>query len=315
VAARTYGFSETQQQQLMETMLEFLNHFSGQVEVLQKLTAVIKSLCQHRDINRIVLTAACTALASVAVMADLVEFCIARHFQGNAALDLDNHYGWTEIVHRRLQVPELFADELIEAALGDHAALTLFAIGLQELSRCTDLEQEMAVTRRIVKWATAMRPVTERESKIMLLVHKSIELLSRQLSMSCSAAHVEQCLVKLCQYLIEVANAKTASTFLWIGAKPVHSVRMRLACLSLAAFLQLQLTDVHSLRLQGAPRCKLALKMVAQIESDKEFVTLAEHKDVLESLKDPDSTLFVAPSLSSMLALRLLQDNFLAVCR
>lgn len=131
-----YNYSEPQQLTLFETTLELLNHFPNQPEVAKALVTVVKELCAQRDTNAMMLTAACTALASVAEMVDIVESCIVRHFNNNTDLYNGNHYGWADIVHARLRVPELLAKDFLDAAVASHAALTLFAVGLQELSRC-----------------------------------------------------------------------------------------------------------------------------------------------------------------------------------
>lgn len=119
----------------------------------------------------------------------------------------------------------------------------------------------------------------------------------------------------LVAYLVDIVQAKGASSFLWMGAKPIYSARIRFVCLSLAAFLQMQLTEAHTIRLEGAPRSRSGLKLVAQLESEKEFMPFAERKTVLEALKDHAATMSYGTSLSSHLALSLLKDNFLSVCR
>ncbi|KAL7985734.1 hypothetical protein Chor_013666 [Crotalus horridus] len=121
------------------------------------------------------LRASCQSLASVQHMAMTMEACVTAYFNEDPPLNQD--LGWGPIV-ASLQVPELAAEDFLQASLSLGGYLTLYVYTLQQLKAERTPSNEMRALLTLSKWSEQVFPrfrVLARSMSAFLLVQLPLE--------------------------------------------------------------------------------------------------------------------------------------------
>uniref|UniRef100_S4RB52 Ectopic P-granules 5 autophagy tethering factor n=1 Tax=Petromyzon marinus TaxID=7757 RepID=S4RB52_PETMA len=303
--------------QLVVELLVLLNQGS-----LEKAAPLVNGLTAwldghpHSPLVLPVLTAACRSLASVRHMAELVETSIAAHFAGIQAAQ--GSEAWAPVLSA-LHMPELTLKAFVDECMSLGAFLTLHAHLLQLQHRNeTTLVYEMQLLLQVVGWIARAVPKTmSQEPKLLLWWHKALELLLLQLlhNKKLPLGEMARVLRSLVSSLTQLAEERVMSGLLGVlrlGHKSPLSPRFRLAARSMAVFLQAQLLDEHTLRLQPSsllqltPRTAQALSSLEALGLNKQYVEFqGEIQGVCQFTREHQHCLHDANRLLATLAIAL----------
>ncbi|XP_078718187.1 ectopic P granules protein 5 homolog isoform X2 [Lampetra fluviatilis] len=269
----------------------------------------------HSPLVLPVLTAACRSLASVRHMAELVETSIAAHFAGIQAAQ--GSEAWAPVLSA-LHMPELTLKAFVDECMSLGAFLTLHAHLLQLQHRNETLVYEMQLLLQVVGWIARAVPKTmSQEPKLLLWWHKALELLLLQLqhNKKLPLGEMARVLRSLVSSLTQLAEERVMSGLLGVlglGHKSPLSPRFRLAARSMAVFLQAQLVDEHTLRLQPSsllqltPRAAQALSSLEVLGLNKQYVEFqGEIQGVCQFTREHQHCLHDANRLLATLATAL----------
>lgn len=237
-----------------------------------------------RPVLLAVLAAACTGLASVRQMVRVVEACLAAFLEGCAAPD----GGWAQAA-AAFRVPELTLADF-RAQCGIQAAhLTQLCYLLHCLPQCRSPEDERALLEQLADWvAQGGRGEEDAEPKLLLLWAKLLALSVRQLDFGASPQAVGCLLAHFCTALAALGEDRDTGGLLGalgMGRRSTVSVRFRLCCRAVAAFVSARLSDNTVL----AGQC---LSRLRALQGAKAYVAFShEVQEAVNIVQDSGRTL------------------------
>ncbi|XP_015684530.1 ectopic P granules protein 5 homolog, partial [Protobothrops mucrosquamatus] len=227
------------------------------------------------------LRASCQSLASVQHMAMTMEACVTAYFNEDPPLNQD--LGWGPIV-ASLQVPELAAEDFLQASLSSGGYLTLYVYTLQQLKAERTPSNEMRALLTLSKWSEQVFPSSAQdEAKLFLWWHKILQLclLQAEQEDAILMESVIRVLTSLQGRQSLLAEERLTSGLLGaigLGRRSPLSNRFRVLARSMSAFLLVQLPLENQIRLRSGLELQSSSK--AQQETlCKKLVRLSVYGD------------------------------------
>ncbi|XP_077996830.1 ectopic P granules protein 5 homolog [Glandiceps talaboti] len=327
---------------LLVEVLNLLNNCSPTGRAIEIVEKTLNDWIGSNPCSILILpcvTAACRTLASLTHMTIVVEACMDSYF--NSGLDLTQFGGWSTILDK-LQVPQLTYEEFLEECIKNGSYLTLYAYILQQLPSCQSLKDELNVLSKIVDWTMSAKPSADSESKLLLWWAKVIELCLRQVNFGAPHQYVIRTINNIAPALNTLGEDKTSSGLLGaigLGRRSNLSLRFRLVCRSLLAFILAQTPGNNFLRTQPhapaaiskhqrAPlpnqpnvyptaKAQQALANLEALRNNKQYANLRDSAYLASAyVSDPANSLKDATKLIALLANNLYPEkNYLAILR
>ncbi|KAK9408780.1 ectopic P granules protein 5 like [Crotalus adamanteus] len=200
------------------------------------------------------LRASCQSLASVQHMAMTMEACVTAYFNEDPPLNQD--LGWGPIV-ASLQVPELAAEDFLQASLSSGGYLTLYVYTLQQLKAERTPSNEMRALLTLSKWSEQVFPSSAQdEAKLFLWWHKILQLCLLQAEQEDpilmeSVIRVLTSLQGRQSLLAEERLTSGLLGALGLGRRSPLSNRFRVLARSMSTFLLVQLPLENQIRLRS----------------------------------------------------------------
>ncbi|XP_029142175.1 ectopic P granules protein 5 homolog, partial [Protobothrops mucrosquamatus] len=226
------------------------------------------------------LRASCQSLASVQHMAMTMEACVTAYFNEDPPLNQD--LGWGPIV-ASLQVPELAAEDFLQASLSSGGYLTLYVYTLQQLKAERTPSNEMRALLTLSKWSEQVFPSSAQdEAKLFLWWHKILQLclLQAEQEDAILMESVIRVLTSLQGRQSLLAEERLTSGLLGaigLGRRSPLSNRFRVLARSMSAFLLVQLPLENQIRLrsglelQSSSKAQQALNALDSLASNKQY--------------------------------------------
>ncbi|XP_070546998.1 ectopic P granules protein 5 homolog isoform X2 [Ptychodera flava] len=327
---------------LLVEILNLLNNCSPTGRAIEIVKKTLLDWIESNSCSVLLLpciTAACRTLASLKDMSVIVEACMDSYF--NSGIDLSQFGGWSNVLEK-LQVPELTHEEFLQESLKNGSYLTLYAYVLQKLPSCQNLNDELNILTKIVEWTTYAKPGPGNESKLILWWAKAAELCLRQVDYGAPHHYVIRTINNLAPALNVLGEDKDSSGLLGaigLGRRSNLSLRIRLICRSLQAFLLAQTPGNSYLRTQPhapaaiskhqraplpnqpnvhpTPKAQQALATLESLRNNKHYMSLRDSAYLASAfVTDPAHSLRDTSKLIAMLVNNLFPEkNYLAILR
>ena len=234
-------------------VLNLLNICSPVPSVVQKLVDLICVILDELPSAYVIalplVTAGCRSLASLTIMAKLVELAIECHFRAHPKPLVDSlrlprdtsQYGWQRVASS-LVLPDSSLHEFLQICVSECSVLVLHAYIMQRLYSGRSPQQEMEVAVQAVQWCSQVKPKLKQEAKLFLLWEKAINILLIQARTSYTSVvpHISS----LATVLSRAGEDKATEGILGViglGKKSLHSYQFRLIARAMAAFLYCQM--------------------------------------------------------------------------
>ncbi|XP_071084165.1 ectopic P granules protein 5 homolog [Haliotis cracherodii] len=300
---------KTQQEEsldLVKDVLSLLNNCNPDSNALSVVMTTITDWLKSSP-HSILLTpcikAANRCLASLQQMVQITEACIEVYF--TADQNTGSSGQWDHIL-AVFQMPELNVSDCINEAIDQGSYLMLYAHTLQQIPLCQSYDDELKLMDNLVNWTIDIKPCAENEGKLLLWWQKLLDLILRQLD---GGERRVRCILALKKFLIQlnVFGEDRASSGLLgaigFGKKSALSLKFRIMCRTIAAFLATQIYSDTELRLhphqalsntQSARASRTAL---VSLKTNKQYAQYKEQIDLVCHFV-PDQTMCLRDSLA-----------------
>ncbi|XP_046571414.1 LOW QUALITY PROTEIN: ectopic P granules protein 5 homolog [Haliotis rubra] len=284
---------KTQQEEsldLVKDVLSLLNNCNPDSNALSVVMTTITEWLKSSP-HSILLTpcikAANRCLASLQQMVQITEACIEVYF--TADQNTGSSGQWDHIL-AVFQMPELNVSDCINEAINQGSYLMLYAYTLQHIPLCQSYDDELKLMDNLLNWTTEIKPGAENEGKLLLWWQKLLDLLLRQLD---GAQKRVRCILALKKFLMQlnVFGEDRASSGLLgaigFGKKSSLSLKFRIMCRTIAAFLATQIYSDTELRLQphqplsNTQSAKASRTALAGLKTNKQYAQYKEQIDLV----------------------------------
>ncbi|XP_019856290.1 PREDICTED: ectopic P granules protein 5 homolog [Amphimedon queenslandica] len=256
---------------LLQEMINMFNtcHPSDQFisNLISHVTDCLDQLPNASRLHLPTITAASRTIVSIPLMVKLVEIVITVYFKHyppvkETTLQLPakmDGYGWTHL-SSSLSIPDTAAHEFYTVCVQQFACYCLNTRLLNQLQRCSSLEEELEILTKMVQSCSSLKPKPNEEHKMFVIWDKILNLSLRQISFGNINPAINQ-FTSLANTLQRFGEDKATEGLLGaigLGKKSIYSLEFRLISRVLATFIHTQLPldtsqSVHPRLSPGAP--------------------------------------------------------------
>jgi hypothetical protein len=288
---------------LTEAVLQVLNCYKTGPQLAALVASAVVWIGNLPGNALALLHAACSSIAAIPEMAQLVEACIVEH-----ACHVDSVLGpstscWTDVA-ATLTIPTLMYDEFIAATIAHQLPLTLHVHVLQLLRQTKAPADRIAVMSSAAIWISQMQAVPEKrvEARSILLWEQVLSL-TEDANGGKGVPEADDVQEAMLKVLAQTADARASGGFL--GAfglgNYLHTLEFRLFCRTIAAAIGArQLTGADS---SGTQKAKRISKLVQGLDALKK--ELSKKKDKAGLRRIEEATAFSGTTLLSELIRRM----------